>query len=116
MALALEFLQGELQEEFYMMQPPSFKSSKYPYALSRLKKPLYELKQAPRAWHSMIILYLHNIGFRMSKSDNSQYIQNNHKSPIFIILYVDDLVISGESLAKTHKTKKLLSEKFKMKE
>ena len=58
-----EFLKGELQEEVYLMQPPSFKSSKYPHVVSRLKKLLYELKQAPRAWHSMITLYLHNIGF-----------------------------------------------------
>ena len=70
------------------------------------------LKQAPRAWHSKITLYLHNISFKMSKSDKTLYIRNNSKSPVFIILYVGDLVIGGESPAKTQKPKKLLSEKL----
>ena len=110
------FLQGELEEEVYMMQPPGFESSKHPHAVCRLKKPLYGLKQAPRAWHSKITSYLHDIGFRMSKSDNSLYIRNNPKSPVFLILYVDDLVIGGESLTETQKIKKLLLEKFEMKD
>ena len=52
----------------------------------------------------------------MSKSDNSLYIRNNPKSPVFLILYVDDLVIGGESLTETQKIKKLLLEKFEMKD
>ena len=52
----------------------------------------------------------------MSKSDNSLYIRNNPKSPVFFILYVDDLVIGGESLTETQKIKKLLLEEFEMKD
>ena len=50
------FLQGELEEEVYMIQPPDFESRAHPNAVCRLKKPLYGLKQAPRAWHSKITL------------------------------------------------------------
>ena len=108
------FLQGELEEEVYMVQPPGFKSSIHPKAVCRLKKPLYGLKQAPRAWHSKITQYLHQIGFRMSKSDNSLYIRSDSASPLVIILYVDDLVIGGEHLVDINKVKTLLSDKFEM--
>ena len=70
-----------------MVQPPGFNSSTHPKAICRLKKPLYGLKQ-----------YLHHIGFRMSKSDNSLCIRSDCASPIFIIIYVDDLVIASEHL------------------
>ena len=67
-------LQGELEEEVYLVQPPGFNSTTHPKVVCQLKKPLYGLKQAPRAWHSKITQYLHRIGFRMSKSNNSLYI------------------------------------------
>ena len=108
------FLQGELEEEVYMVQPPGFNSSTHPKAVCRLKKPLYDLKQALRAWHSKITQYLHQIGFRMSKSDNSLYIRSDSASPIVIIIYVDDLVIGGEHLVEINKVKSLLSDKFEM--
>ena len=67
------FLQGKL-EEVYEVQPPGFKSRSHQQAICRLKKPLYDLKQAPRAWHSKITQLLPQIGFLMSKSNNSLFI------------------------------------------
>ena len=99
-----------------MIQPPGFESQGHPNVVCRLKKPLYSLKQAPRAWHSKITQYLHQIGFRMSKSDTSLYIQHESTNPIVIILYVDDLVIGGTDLAKITKVKSLLSGRFEMKD
>ena len=81
------FLQGELEEEVYMIQPPSFESQ-----------------------------YLHQIGFRMSKSDASLYIRHESTNPIVIILYMDDLVIGGTDLAEITKVKSLLSGRFEMKD
>ena len=69
------FLQGELEKELYMVQPPGFNSNTHPKSVCRLKKPIYGLKKALSAWHSKIMQYLHQIGFRMSKSDNSLYIE-----------------------------------------
>ena len=63
------FLQGELEEEVYMIQPPGFESRVHPNAVCYLKKDLYGLKQEPCVWHSKITQYLHQIGFRMSKFD-----------------------------------------------
>ena len=79
------FLQGELEEEVYMVQPPGFEYNINPEAVCRLKKSFYGLKQAPHAWHSKITQYLHRIGFRMFKSDNSLYVRSD-SSPIVIIL------------------------------
>ena len=110
------FLQGELEEEVYMIQPPDFESRVHPNVVCRLKKPLYGLKQAPHTWHSKITQYLHQIGFRMSKSDTSLYIQHESDNPIVIILYVDDLVIGGKDLVEINKVKSLLSYRFEMKD
>ena len=98
-----------------MIQPPGFESRVHPNVVSRLKKPLYGLKQTPRAWHSKITQYLHQIGFRMSKSDTSLYIRHESDNPIVIIVYVDDLVIGGKDLADINKVKSLLSSRFEMK-
>ena len=97
-----------------MVQPSGFNSSTHPKAVCRLKKPLYGLKKAPHAWHSKIMQYLHQIGFHMSKSDNSLYIRSYSESPIFIILYVDDLVIGIEHLFEIHRVKSLISDKFEI--
>ena len=82
----------------------------------QLKTPLYSLKQAPRAWHSKITQYLHQIGFKMSKSDNSLFIRNNTRGQLFIIIYMDDLVIREEHIGDIEHTKKLLSSWFEMKD
>ena len=50
----------------------------------------------------------------MSKSDNSLYVRNESKSPIVIILYMDDMVVGGEHLVDINKVKSLLSNKFEM--
>ena len=57
------FLQGELEEEVHMVQPPGFESNIHPKAVCRFKKPLYGLKQEPHAWHLKITQYLHRISF-----------------------------------------------------
>ena len=110
------FLQGESDEEVYMVQPPGFKSRKHPQSVSRFKEPMYNLKQASRAWYSKITQYLHQIGFKMSKFDNSLYIQSDTGGQVFILIYVDDLIIGGEHLADIDHIKKLLSNRFELKD
>jgi hypothetical protein len=52
------FLNGYIEEEVYVRQPPSFESSKFPNHVFKLQKPLYRLKQAPRAWYEREIFLL----------------------------------------------------------
>ena len=99
-----------------MVLPPNFKSTSHPNVVCRFEKLDYGLKQAPRAWHSMIMQFLCRIGFWMSKSDNSLFIQGTSSGQIFLIIYIDNLVISGKHLVDINKVKMLLLGKFKMKD
>ena len=89
------FLQGELEEQVYLVQPPGFHSGTNTLVLCRLKKTLYGLKQAPRAWSAKITQRLRRMGFAPSKSDPSLFVQPSQTGPISILLYVDDLVITS---------------------
>ena len=61
----------------------------------RLRKALYELKQAPRAWYSKIDTYLQDLGFEKSEADPNLYYLMDGEDPLILVLYVDDLFIIG---------------------
>ena len=63
------FLQGDLEEQVFMVQPPRFRSELNKSAVCRPKKSLYVLKKAPRAWNSKITQRLRKMGFEVSMSD-----------------------------------------------
>ena len=67
------FLQGELKEQVYMVQPPGFRFEIYKSIVCRLKKLLYSLKQAPRAWNSKIMQRLHKMVFEARMAYFSSY-------------------------------------------
>ena len=91
------FLNGELQEEVYMTQPPGFKVAGSEPKVCRLQKAIYGLKQAPRAWYIKIDQYLVNQGFQRSPSDSNLYIKHSGNDILFLVVYVDDLIITGNS-------------------
>jgi hypothetical protein len=63
------FLNGVLEEEVYVRQPPGFESEKYPHPVYKLRKALYGLKQTPRAWYGRLRGFLFERGFEMGKVD-----------------------------------------------
>ena len=109
------FLQGELEEQVYMVQPPGFHSGKNTSAVCRLKKSLYGLKQAPRAWNVKITQQLRHMGFATSKSNSSLFTRKGQLGPVSILLYVDDLVITGTDLGEIDRVKLQLAASFDMK-
>ena len=68
------FLNGDLQEEVYMTQPPGFEVEGQEHKVCKLIKALYGLKQAPRAWYAKMDDYLKKVGFQRSESDDTLYV------------------------------------------
>jgi len=91
------FLHGVLEEEVYMRQPPGFESVDAPHLVCRLDKAIYGLKQAPRAWYSRLSSKLIDLGFKASKSDTSLFIYKKGEVMIFMLIYVDDIIVTSSS-------------------
>lgn len=92
------FLQGTLLDEVYMAQPPGFIDPDFPTHVCKLKKAIYGLKQAPRAWYTELTHWLVSQGFRRCVSDTSLFILHHATNPIYLVVYVDDIIITGPNL------------------
>lgn len=88
------FLHEKLHETVYMTQPPGFQDATNPHHVYRLNKEIYGLKQAPCAWYSTLKLAIMNLGFQKSKADPSLVIYHNEIVLCYLLVYVDDLVIT----------------------
>jgi hypothetical protein len=89
------FLHGDIQEEVYMYQPPGYVDKNYPNRVCRLQKSLYGLKQSPRAWYSKLSSKLQSLGFVPSQADTSLFVFNDKRVIIYMLIYVDDIIITG---------------------
>jgi hypothetical protein len=96
-----------LDEEVYMQQPPGYEDKAHPRYVCKLDKALYGLKQAPRAWYARLCAKLQSLGFLPSKADTSLFFYNNGKHSIFVLVYVDDIIVVSSS---PEATKTLLSD------
>jgi histone deacetylase 1/2 len=94
------FLHGDIQEEVYMHQPPGYVDPDKPNHVCRLQKSLYGLKQAPRAWYSKLSVKLQSLGFVPSQADTSLFVFVSSRAVIYMLIYVDDIIIAG-SCSKT---------------
>jgi hypothetical protein len=110
------FFHGDLQEEVYIEQPLGYVDQTHLNLVCRLKKALYGLKQAPRAWLDKIGQYLVTSGFQTSNVDISLYVEKTDHGIVVIVIYVDDLIITGNSDANIFDLKKLLKQKFGLKD
>ena len=75
MDIKTTFLNGELEEEVYIEQPEGFQLSKNTYYVCKLKKALYGLNKAPRAWYYILDKYLQHARFRKGSANNNLYIK-----------------------------------------
>jgi len=78
-----------------MTQPEDFTNSQFPSYVCKLRKSLYGLKQAPRAWYTKLRQALHGWGFARSVSDASLFINQTAKAVLFLLVYVDDILVTG---------------------
>lgn len=87
------FLHRVLEEEVYMKQPPGYENPSNPRYVCKLDKALYGLKQTPRAWYSRLSNKLCDLGFRGSKADTSLFYFNKGDLTMFLLMYVDDIIV-----------------------
>ncbi|KAM1706709.1 hypothetical protein ACFX2K_028825 [Malus domestica] len=91
------FLNGVLNKEVYVDQPSSFVIQGKEDKVYRLRKALYGLKEAPRAWYEEINSYFAKAGFHRSPSEATLYIKTSHSGILIMSLYVDDIIYTGSS-------------------
>nr|ABA95721.1 retrotransposon protein, putative, Ty1-copia subclass [Oryza sativa Japonica Group] len=110
------FLHGYLDEEVYMRQPPGFEDARQPHFLCKLDKALYGLKQAPRAWYSRLSKKLQELGFSSSKADTSLFFYNKGHHKMFVLVYVDDIIVASSSSPAVNALLKDLEKDFALKD
>jgi hypothetical protein len=109
------FLIGAIEEEVYIEQSQGFEEHSRDTHICKLKKSLYGLKQAPRAWYAIMDNYLTRLGFSKSHAYPNLYYKVVDNAPVILLLYVDDLFITGEESLIIQCNKELASE-FDMKD
>ena len=124
------FLHGDLYEEVYMVFPAGYTALGYvitPHCsqpgsvrgsgkVCRLLKSLYGLKQAPRQWFAKLSTALVSFGFVQSRADYSLFTKHVQDKFTVVLVYVDDMVITGNDQHEILKLKKQLSSQFHMKD
>lgn len=110
------FLHGNLTETVYMTQPAGFVDKTKPNHVCLLHKALYGLKQAPRAWFDKFSTFLLEFGFVCSKLDPSLFVCIRGKDIIMLLLYVDDMIITGNSSYLLTTVLEKLNKSFRMKD
>lgn len=107
------FLHGNLEEEIYMKKPDG--SNDGTTRVCKLIKTLYGLKQSPRAWNAEFVKYIKSIGLRQSEYDACLFFELQKHVYSYLLLYVDDIIISNNQQAKIDELKDKLGKRFSMK-
>ncbi|GJY33235.1 putative RNA-directed DNA polymerase [Tanacetum coccineum] len=110
------FLNGKLTKDVFMAQPEGFENAKYPKRVCKLQKAIYGLKQASRSWN----LYFHEkvkqFGFSRSEDESCIYIKVSGSVVVFLVLYVDDILLIGNDIPTLQSVKDWLGKCFAMKD
>ncbi|CAI7829173.1 unnamed protein product, partial [Closterium sp. NIES-54] len=94
------FLQGSLHEEIWLRRPPGFTGSFPPGAQWSLRRPVYDLRRAPREWHNTLRTTLAALGFAPSTADPSLFLRTDTLlPPFYILVYVGNLVFATADIA-----------------
>lgn len=104
------FLNGDVDEELYMRQPPGYQDSGN--LVCRLHRSLYGLKQASRAWHTKLRDFVATLGFVASDADPCLFVLDASTTPTYMLVYVDDLLIAAPSVAAVERIKSLVLQRF----
>ncbi|WVZ53538.1 hypothetical protein U9M48_004465 [Paspalum notatum var. saurae] len=106
------FLNGFIEDEVYVRQPPGFESAKD--RVYKLRKALYGLKQASRAWYARLKSFLLKSGFVMGSVDKTLFLLSRSGDTLLVQIYVDDIIFGGSSHALVSKFAEQMSSEFEM--
>ena len=111
------FLNGDLEEEVFMSLPPGFEKRLGSDKVCRLKKALYGLKQSPRAWFERFGKAVISYGFVQSQADHTMFYKHSINNKVAIlIVYVDDIILTGNDETELAVLKKKLAKEFQIKD
>jgi hypothetical protein len=110
------FLHGILTETVYCSQPVGFIDPDHPDHVCRLNKSLYGLKQAPRAWYSCFASHIQSLGFIEAKADTSLFIYQHGPDTAYLLLFVDDIILTASTSALLRQIITSLQQSFPMKD
>ena len=115
MDVTMAFSNGELKEVVYMKQPEGYVKKGQERLVCKLKRTIYGLKQSPCCWNSIFDSQLKKMGFIQTNSDPCLYVASEGE-PFIIVVYVDDILLTGKSDRRITKVKKELASPFNMKD
>lgn len=110
------FLNGDLSEEIFMLQPEGFIEEGSEHLVCKLNKSIYGLKQASRQWYLKFDKIITSNGFVENRLDECIYLKFSGSKFIFLVLYVDDILLASSDESLLHETKNFLSMNFEMKD
>jgi hypothetical protein len=116
MDVKTKFLHGDRGEEIYMKHPEGFVVKGKKELVCKLKKSLYGLKQSPRMWYQKFDTYMLGLGFTRSIEDHYVYFKLIFDHLIYLVLYVDDMLLIGNNKHIIQDVKTQFSSKFDMKD
>ncbi|CAK8535816.1 unnamed protein product [Lathyrus sativus] len=108
------FLNGIIEEEVYVHQPPGFESDKFPEHVFKLKKTLYGLKQAPRAWYERLSNFLQAKNFIRGKVDTTVFCKTCKKDLLICQIYVDDIIFGSTNITLGKEFAQCMQVEFEM--
>ena len=108
------FLNGFINEEVYVEQPPGFQNFKFSNHVFKLTKALYGLKQAPCAWYERLSKFLLENGFNRGKIDTTLFIKTRGKDMLLVQIYVDDIIFGATNESLCQEFSKVMQDAFEM--
>ncbi|KAL3613382.1 hypothetical protein CASFOL_042795 [Castilleja foliolosa] len=110
------FLNGDIDETIYMVQPENFVFGDSKQMVCKLKKSIYGLKQASRQWYHKFHQVIISFGFEKNIVEDCAYLKFSGSNFVLMVLYVDDILLAANNKEMLYETKKFLSNNFEMKD
>jgi hypothetical protein len=108
------FLNGVIQEEFYVRQPSGFENPKYFHRVYKFSKALYGFKQASRAWYARLKTFMLEHGYVMGSVDKTIFTLMYDTDFLLVQIYVDDIIFGGSSQTLVFRFQEMMENEFQM--